>query len=305
MIQQWPHLEERFDFVEGRLEQLVPHPSCLLASVHACGILSDILAATAAEHGVPLAVVPCCHSRKPKVLEVASPYARELYEEIILGTKGSMPDLADRLDEARIVALMNAGLSVKEEFLPDLFHREGSDDIGIPDRRCVCKRSECLSNADSNEEGTNAPALRSIQHLAQISLLERFHVPCEDTKANRRLVSNLSGRAAADDRKAAAHNRNHAKSPQMDVSLWLPEEDNGLSEQALEELVRTEHNVDCTVKKLGSVYVSPSGRKAQAFRFRYNNNGEDRRIFPFDQAKRIHSELYEMIPEVFSGAECR
>ena len=141
--------------------------------------------------------------------------------------------------------------------------------------------------------------------LPKSRFLKGFSVPCEDTEANRRLVSNLSGRAAANDRKAAAHNRNHAKSPQMDVSLWLPEEDDGLSEQALEELVQAEHNVGCTVTKLGSVYVSPSGRKAQAFRFRYNNNGEDRRIFPFDQAKRIHSELYEMIPEVFPGAECR
>ena len=28
MIQQWPHLEDRFDYVEGRLEQLIPHTSC-------------------------------------------------------------------------------------------------------------------------------------------------------------------------------------------------------------------------------------------------------------------------------------
>ena len=140
--------------------------------------------------------------------------------------------------------------------------------------------------------------------LPKSRYLKGFHVPCEDIKANRRLVSKLSGRAAADDRKAAAHNRNHAKSPQMDVSLWLPEEDDGLSEQALEELVKTEHNVDCTVTTLGSIYVSPSGRKAQAFRFRYSN-GEDDGIFPFDFAKRIHNELYEMIPEVFPGAECR
>ena len=37
MAQEWPHLEGRIDYVEGRLEQLVPHQSCLLASVHACG----------------------------------------------------------------------------------------------------------------------------------------------------------------------------------------------------------------------------------------------------------------------------
>ena len=120
MIQQFPHLEKRFDYVEGRLEQLVPHPSCLLASVHACGILSDILVSTAAEQSVPLAVVPCCHSRKEKVLDVASPFAKSLYDDIIL-SKGILPNLADRLDEARMIALGNAGMDVYEVFIPTLF----------------------------------------------------------------------------------------------------------------------------------------------------------------------------------------
>ena len=57
MIQQWPHLNDRFDYVEARLEQLVPHKSCLLASVHACGILSDMLVSTAAKHQIPIALV--------------------------------------------------------------------------------------------------------------------------------------------------------------------------------------------------------------------------------------------------------
>jgi hypothetical protein len=117
MVQRWAHLESRFDYVEGRLEQLVPHPSCLLASVHGCGILSDILVSTAAEHRVPLAVVPCCHSRKRVVFEVVSPFARAHYNAI-MNLNGSVPDLSERLDKARIYALMNAGNEVKEVFLP-------------------------------------------------------------------------------------------------------------------------------------------------------------------------------------------
>jgi hypothetical protein len=117
MVQRWAHLESRFDYVEGRLEQMVPHPSCLLASVHGCGILSDILVSTAAEHGVPLAVVPCCHSRKRVVFEVASPFARAHYDAI-MNLNGSVPDLSERLDKARIYALSNAGHEVKEVFLP-------------------------------------------------------------------------------------------------------------------------------------------------------------------------------------------
>lgn len=34
MIQHFAHLESRFEYVEGRLELLVLHPACLLASVH-------------------------------------------------------------------------------------------------------------------------------------------------------------------------------------------------------------------------------------------------------------------------------
>jgi hypothetical protein len=125
MVTRWPHLESRFDYVEGRLEQLVVHPSCLLASVHGCGILSDILVATAAEHMVPLAVVPCCHSRKGVVLDVASPFARDLYDDII-NANGSVPDLSERLDEARVTALLNSGHGVKEIFLPKVSRRHGS-----------------------------------------------------------------------------------------------------------------------------------------------------------------------------------
>jgi hypothetical protein len=117
MVQCWAHLESRFDYVEGRLEQLIPHPSCLLASVHGCGILSDILVSTAAEHRVPLAVVPCCHSCKRVVFEVASPFARAHYDAI-MNLNGSVPELSKRLDKARTYALSNAGHEVKEVFLP-------------------------------------------------------------------------------------------------------------------------------------------------------------------------------------------
>src|SRR6056300_441048 len=118
MIQQWPHLNDRFDYVEARLEQLVPHQSCLLASVHACGILSDMLISTAAKHQIPIALVPCCHSRKRKLLEEsASPFAKREYDEI-LNAKESLPNLADLLDNARMSALENAGCDVTELFIP-------------------------------------------------------------------------------------------------------------------------------------------------------------------------------------------
>jgi len=310
MIQQWPHLEQRFSYVEARLEQIVPHSSCLLASVHACGILSDILVSTAAEHEVPLAVVPCCHSRKKKVLEVASHHAKSLYDDI-MNTKGGMPDLADRLDEARMVALKNAGLTVEEEFLPDIFTGKNRLIMGFPNtaqaKRSFTKVPDNQSKKPVLRRGQMPPldnASSSIMPKARF--LKGFSVPCEDTDENREIVSNLSGRAAANNRKAMMHNRHHTKSPLMDLSIWLPEDDVNLSEDALSNMVESKHDkIKCNVSKVGDVYVNPSGRRSQTFRIQYNNGSDESNVLPFDDANRMHKELYQMIPTAFPGAECR
>jgi hypothetical protein len=115
MLRKWTHLSERFDFVQGSLEQLELHNSCLLASVHACAGLSDILVAIAAQSGAPIALVPCCHSRKK--LNGASVFAKAEYHAIM--NAQTVPDLAERLDEARCTALWNADFDVAVELLPE------------------------------------------------------------------------------------------------------------------------------------------------------------------------------------------
>mmetsp|Transcript_37196 Transcript_37196/g.78475 ORF Transcript_37196/g.78475 Transcript_37196/m.78475 type:complete len:578 (+) Transcript_37196:236-1969(+) len=311
MIEKWPHLEERFDYVEGRLEQLVPHASCLLASVHACGILSDILITTTAEHGLPLALVPCCHSRKRKVLEVASPFARSVYEDIILNNKGGgVTDLADRLDFARMSALENAGLNVREVFLPSIFTGKNRLIMGfLPKLRVQSTfrkkdESQSKTSAMSPRKGQMPPLDNEPSIIPKRRFLKGFSVPCEDTKEKRELVSEISGRVAANIRKAVMHNRNHQKSPQMDISLWLPAEDAGLSEESLRHIVESKHNVLCSISKVGSIYVDPSGRRAQTFRIQYKNYDETT-LLPFEDAKTMHKQLYDIIPIEFPGAECR
>ena len=258
MLKQWPHLEDRFDYVEGRLEQLVPHPSCLLASVHACGILSDILVATAAQHIIPLAVVPCCHSRKRIVLQHASSYAKDIYDDII-NTKGSIPDLADKLDEARMIALDKAGLDVKEVFLPSLFTGKGRLIMGFPksDRQAqfepnISSHDEQIPNQTLRTKG-QMPPLESTSSTSIISkpvFMRGFTIPCKDDIECRRLVSKLAGREAADTRKELMHNRHHEGSPTMDISLWLPKEDVGLSGDALSQIVESKYSVKCSAQKL-------------------------------------------------------
>jgi len=311
----------------------VPHSSCLLAGVHACGILSDVLVATAAEHAVPLSLVPCCHSRHPKVLEVASPFANDLYEDIILNTKGgNMPDLADRLDGVRIKALENAGMDVKEVFLPSIFTGKNRLIVSSPNTDMDRIKHMPKTRDEYNKPKTKQSATTSPMRKGQMPplddapsimpksrFLKGFYVPCEDTEHNRRLVSDMSGRAAANTRKEVMHNRNHKKSPEFDLSLWLPDddeddddEDDGnaaaveLSEDSLSRIVESKHDggVKCSVSSVGEVYVNPSGRRSQTFRIRYEN-AEDGGVLPFEDAKAMHGELYDAIPEVFPGAECR
>ncbi|KAL7471450.1 hypothetical protein ACHAXS_011787 [Conticribra weissflogii] len=301
MIEQWPNLESRFDYVEGRLEQLVPHHSCLLASVHACGSLSDVLVATAAKHAVPLAVIPCCHSRKRKVLEsVASPYAKSEYDTI-LNHRGSMPDLADRLDGVRMIALENAGFDVFEFFIPDIFTGKNRLILGFP---------PSIPNP-TEDDACQMPPLDDTPSMInpKARFMKGFYVPCEDSLVHLTKIKEISGKAAANNRKKVMHNRKHMENPQFDLSLWLPPQDlevepsmRMLTEESLSNLIvqLKTPGVEFLVSKLGEEYQHPkTGRNAQTFRIQYKG------VESFDEAKAIHEEFYSIIPDFFPGSECR
>jgi hypothetical protein len=57
----WPRIAGRVSFVEGRLEEASPGPESLLASVHACGQLTDQVLDLALAARSRVAVLPCCH----------------------------------------------------------------------------------------------------------------------------------------------------------------------------------------------------------------------------------------------------
>eukprot|EP00873_Tetraselmis_striata_P008941 jgi/Tetstr1/429205/TSEL_019157.t1 len=62
MTKAWPRLAGRVRYVTGRLEDVRPHPDCLLIAIHACGPLTDFVIRLAETSGATLAVMPCCHS---------------------------------------------------------------------------------------------------------------------------------------------------------------------------------------------------------------------------------------------------
>ena len=161
--------------------------------------------------------------------------------------------------------------------------------------------------------------------------MKGLYIPCQDSLTHRQLITQLSGKEAADTRKKVMHNRSHTKYPQLDVSLWLPNDDEDstlgiVSEEALSLLIsEMNHKIQCTVTRLGEMYVHPaSGRKAQTFRIQYSvspsssddGNIKDEEvtnitdidaddILSFEDAKRIHLQLCETIPISIPGAECR
>jgi hypothetical protein len=64
LLETWPRLEGRIEFVESSLENIILEPSDLVVSVHACGRLSDLVLQQAAKAQARLALLPCCHNLK-------------------------------------------------------------------------------------------------------------------------------------------------------------------------------------------------------------------------------------------------
>ena len=302
MEERWPHLRKRFDFVEGSLEQLEPHPTCLLTSVHACGGLSDLLVASAAASAVPIALVPCCHSRKKLV--GASLFAQEEYDAII--NAENIPDLAKRLDEARKTALLNAGFNVESVLLPERFTAQNHLIMASPlvNGPRQLPNHPLMTKKTSNLMAGGMPPLDT----AKARFLKKISIPCEDSPASQDKIKELSGRVSANRRRNALHRKNHTDAPVFDVSLWLPPGKDGIvSEISLTELGESiTDNITCTATQIGKAFVNSSGRRAKTFRLRYEYAANrDAAVLSDMQAKKLHSELYKCIPGAFPGAECR
>ncbi len=61
IIETWPRLKDRIQYVEGSLKSAEIHANDLVVSVHACGMLTDTIIDMAITAGARIAVLPCCH----------------------------------------------------------------------------------------------------------------------------------------------------------------------------------------------------------------------------------------------------
>jgi hypothetical protein len=61
MLEDWPRLAGRIEFVAGALESFELRRDDVVVSVHACGRLTDVVLERAAAVRARVAVLPCCH----------------------------------------------------------------------------------------------------------------------------------------------------------------------------------------------------------------------------------------------------
>ncbi len=99
----WPRLTGRIRFVEARIEDATVDPDSLVASVHACGILTDQVLDLAIARRTRVAVLPCCHD-----LRVCD-----------TGSLAPWMDGPLAVDATRVARLRQAGYRVQTALIPE------------------------------------------------------------------------------------------------------------------------------------------------------------------------------------------
>jgi methyltransferase family protein len=61
LVDRWPRLGGRVEFLEGALDSVVIQPTDIVVSIHACGTLTDVILERAIAARARVAVLPCCH----------------------------------------------------------------------------------------------------------------------------------------------------------------------------------------------------------------------------------------------------
>ena len=61
LVQAWPRLSGRINFVDRALDEVEMQPGDVVVSSHACGRLTDVVLARAVGARARVAVLPCCH----------------------------------------------------------------------------------------------------------------------------------------------------------------------------------------------------------------------------------------------------
>jgi hypothetical protein len=66
LLQTWPRLRGRVQFVEGRLQDVELYGTDVVVAAHPCGGLTDDVLERARAAGARVAVLPCCHALRTR-----------------------------------------------------------------------------------------------------------------------------------------------------------------------------------------------------------------------------------------------
>jgi hypothetical protein len=256
MIEQWPDFRGRWDYVEGRLEYVVSSPSTLLVGIHCCGALSDKVIELAVAANAPLALVPCCHTRKC--------LSKEQNKNLTTILKDEGVTLAEFIDRKRIQRLRDAGYTVQEERIPQVITPKNRIILATP-----------LSRLKAQEA---APLLTDVAYTTAV---RKFLIPVGNSSNARTEIVILGGRDAA-------NLRRRKLPPHLSVSILLPHPE-AVSIQSIKELsdaVATDYQLYCeedsnnvtistSVEHVGKLHARQDGRYCRTFRITYDVEDEN------------------------------
>lgn len=289
MLQYFPKLSGRWDFVEGDLRAIYPASSTLLVGVHCCGTLSDVID-LAVSARAPLALVPCCHTRKCLTADEKKSFRLLL--------NASSTTLSDFIDNNRIQRLSKSGFEVCQKTIPAAFTPKNRIILATPPVEVI------------RESKSNAEYVDPQKTLSSPSY--KFSIPVADTVDAKSIVKALSGRNAAD-------RRRRLPPPNLCVSLFLPSDDFFSREQlnVLSDSVCRDHGesggygkgsqITTHVEYVGEAFSHPNGSDARTFRVYYQIKDETGTVPQVTkaEAKKLHTELCRRIPLVFEGVYLR
>jgi hypothetical protein len=98
----WPRLQDRIQFIETDISDVILYPDDIVVSAHACGGLTDLIIDRAVEAGACIAVLPCCHNLK----------------NADLGDLEGWMDGPLAMDAARVSRLRSRGYKVVTQLIP-------------------------------------------------------------------------------------------------------------------------------------------------------------------------------------------
>jgi hypothetical protein len=119
LVQAWPRLSGRVDFLSRPLEAIEIQPTDLVVSSHACGALTDLVLDRAAAARARVAVLPCCH-------------------DFEAGDAGALTGWVDRpvaIDILRAIRLEQQGYRVWTQTIPADITPKNRLLLGEPDTR--------------------------------------------------------------------------------------------------------------------------------------------------------------------------